>query len=279
MTTGPPCIGIRSGRVVDELTGNTTRKVLKITRRSADGVAGPVAGVECYPGCPAAGWSSLVARRAHNPKVVGSNPTPATTKSLVSALSGQGLSRSRGRSESPQATRAFGPKSTTGPSGTRRSAPAHAGPAWLKAEAHVAAGLQRRSSGRVRRPSATRPRRSARVGAREGCPGRVGQSCELPAPSCLSPRPNHPLVVVFQAGPGRPSTDGTPPGSLRRPSRPSAGGTTREDREELVIRGAAPEPEDLAPARRPMSWPWIFTALQCNPVLTTSSSRWTTAGL
>ena len=26
----------------------------------------------------AAGWSSLVARRAHNPKVVGSNPTPAT---------------------------------------------------------------------------------------------------------------------------------------------------------------------------------------------------------
>ena len=26
----------------------------------------------------AAGWSSLEARRAHNPKVVGSNPTPAT---------------------------------------------------------------------------------------------------------------------------------------------------------------------------------------------------------
>ena len=28
-----------------------------------------------------AGWSSLVARRAHNPEVVGSNPTPATTPS------------------------------------------------------------------------------------------------------------------------------------------------------------------------------------------------------
>ena len=27
-----------------------------------------------------AGWSSLVARRAHNPKVVGSNPAPATIK-------------------------------------------------------------------------------------------------------------------------------------------------------------------------------------------------------
>ena len=28
-----------------------------------------------------AGWSSSVARRAHNPKVVGSNPSPATTAS------------------------------------------------------------------------------------------------------------------------------------------------------------------------------------------------------
>ncbi len=30
-----------------------------------------------------AGWSSLVARRAHNPKVVGSNPAPATTATLA----------------------------------------------------------------------------------------------------------------------------------------------------------------------------------------------------
>jgi hypothetical protein len=29
-------------------------------------------------GLTIAGWSSLVARRAHNPKVVGSNPAPAT---------------------------------------------------------------------------------------------------------------------------------------------------------------------------------------------------------
>ena len=29
-----------------------------------------------------AGWSSSVARRAHNPKVVGSNPAPATIKQL-----------------------------------------------------------------------------------------------------------------------------------------------------------------------------------------------------
>ncbi|VXB42693.1 hypothetical protein PANT111_140120 [Pantoea brenneri] len=30
-----------------------------------------------------AGWSSLVARRAHNPKVVGSNPAPATNTSVA----------------------------------------------------------------------------------------------------------------------------------------------------------------------------------------------------
>ena len=41
-------------------------------------VAGSTAAVSelCYD--VFAGWSSLVARRAHNPKVVGSNPTPAT---------------------------------------------------------------------------------------------------------------------------------------------------------------------------------------------------------
>ena len=34
-----------------------------------------------------AGWSSLVARRAHNPKVVGSNPAPATNfKRLINSL-------------------------------------------------------------------------------------------------------------------------------------------------------------------------------------------------
>ena len=35
-----------------------------------------------------AGWSSLVARRAHNPKVVGSNPAPATITCLVGAREG-----------------------------------------------------------------------------------------------------------------------------------------------------------------------------------------------
>jgi hypothetical protein len=31
-------------------------------------------------GYSGAGWSSLAARRAHNPKVAGSNPAPATNK-------------------------------------------------------------------------------------------------------------------------------------------------------------------------------------------------------
>ena len=33
-----------------------------------------------------AGWSSLVARRAHNPEVVGSNPSPATKNGPVVQL-------------------------------------------------------------------------------------------------------------------------------------------------------------------------------------------------
>jgi hypothetical protein len=32
-----------------------------------------------------AGWSSLAARRAHNPKVVGSNPAPATKFNNIKA--------------------------------------------------------------------------------------------------------------------------------------------------------------------------------------------------
>ena len=43
-----------------------------------------------------AGWSSLVARRAHNPEVVGSNPSPATI--LVPWCSGYHVCLSRRRS-------------------------------------------------------------------------------------------------------------------------------------------------------------------------------------
>ena len=35
-----------------------------------------------------AGWSSSVARRAHNPKVVGSNPAPATKSEKAAMYSG-----------------------------------------------------------------------------------------------------------------------------------------------------------------------------------------------
>jgi ribosome maturation factor RimP len=35
-----------------------------------------------------AGWSSLAARRAHNPKVVGSNPAPATKFLVIDPILG-----------------------------------------------------------------------------------------------------------------------------------------------------------------------------------------------
>jgi hypothetical protein len=41
-----------------------------------------------------AGWSSSVARRAHNPKVAGSNPAPATKKAQVRPYARPGLRRS-----------------------------------------------------------------------------------------------------------------------------------------------------------------------------------------
>ena len=49
-----------------------------------------------------AGWSSLEARRAHNPKVVGSNPAPATrTKYCVYAQIAQSVEQ---RTENPRVT-------------------------------------------------------------------------------------------------------------------------------------------------------------------------------
>ena len=49
-----------------------------------------------------AGWSSLEARRAHNPKVVGSNPAPATrTKYCVYAQIAQLVEQ---RTENPRVT-------------------------------------------------------------------------------------------------------------------------------------------------------------------------------
>ena len=48
-----------------------------------------------------AGWSSLVARRAHNPKVVGSNPSPATKWSVSLEAYDVCLSRRRSRVRIP----------------------------------------------------------------------------------------------------------------------------------------------------------------------------------
>ena len=51
-----------------------------------------VAALKTEYGIPhSAGWSSLVARRAHNPKVVGSNPAPATKIKSLTCENGQGF--------------------------------------------------------------------------------------------------------------------------------------------------------------------------------------------
>ena len=42
-----------------------------------------------------AGWSSSVARRAHNPKVVGSNPAPATHQILSDQCPDSSVGRAR----------------------------------------------------------------------------------------------------------------------------------------------------------------------------------------
>ena len=69
----------------------TTTTAASAPRRRVRRLVAPGPLVTCRS---AAGWSSLVARRAHNPKVVGSNPTPATNESRSEALSahGEGLS-------------------------------------------------------------------------------------------------------------------------------------------------------------------------------------------
>ena len=48
-----------------------------------------------------AGWSSLEARRAHNPKVIGSNPVPATQTLSLNAQIAQLVEQ---RTENPRVT-------------------------------------------------------------------------------------------------------------------------------------------------------------------------------
>jgi hypothetical protein len=52
------------------------RCTLKYIRHALAGAATPSYNARL----PGAGWSSLAARRAHNPKVAGSNPAPATNR-------------------------------------------------------------------------------------------------------------------------------------------------------------------------------------------------------
>jgi hypothetical protein len=66
------------------LTKQQLSHILKI--KADKGLHGFVKNTKMRPAMTDAGWSSLVARRAHNPKVVGSNPAPATKLSSNSQL-------------------------------------------------------------------------------------------------------------------------------------------------------------------------------------------------
>ena len=57
-------------------TGRAREWQARIRGKSENGVDSPESGAD-FPRPFVAGWSSLVARQAHNLKVVGSNPTPA----------------------------------------------------------------------------------------------------------------------------------------------------------------------------------------------------------
>ena len=65
------------------VTAITPRKSVRETQVH-QGTRPIVAFVVWYPGRSDAGWSSQVARRAHNPEVAGSNPAPALKKALLS---------------------------------------------------------------------------------------------------------------------------------------------------------------------------------------------------
>ena len=72
-------MGIAGALPLPHLSGDFLPLEFGQSRSPGSGLAGVLTGVGAtgiIP-VPVAGWSSLVARRAHNPKVAGSNPAPA----------------------------------------------------------------------------------------------------------------------------------------------------------------------------------------------------------
>ena len=70
-----------SSRGVDQKNSGKETRLNKLTsppkvgEKEVDIIERPLYAADCV-----AGWSSLVARRAHNPKVAGSNPAPAMSR-------------------------------------------------------------------------------------------------------------------------------------------------------------------------------------------------------
>jgi hypothetical protein len=86
-----------------------------------------------------AGWSSTVARRAHNPKVAGSNPVPATkTWSCGEVGVHAGLSHRRSRVRVPSAPPCFEPLAQLVEHLTFNQGVTGSSPVWLTIHAEVA---------------------------------------------------------------------------------------------------------------------------------------------
>src|SRR5690606_7919996 len=112
-----------------------------------------------------AGWSSLVARRAHNPKVIGSNPIPATTPRAPLARGPLLVARPRGAAARPWLPRAA-PATRSRLDGDR---PPGAERALIDRAARLGARDRRRERtttpggpGRLRRRGGGRPRAGPR---------------------------------------------------------------------------------------------------------------------
>jgi hypothetical protein len=152
-------------------------------------------------GAHAAGWSSQVARRAHNPKVAGSNPAPATAKALhmqgFRLLEGLSWCRSRCQFEPPNGTTAVRDSVNCDPDATSL-----AGDYCFPARSNAVPDQRRRDFGCSSVAGASAPAESG------SCSG-LGKQATRPAPC-----PNRGGVAGVMAG----AREGLPcavPGWLR----------------------------------------------------------------
>ena len=198
------CIGTSSPR----FTAARATDVPRALYNRARGVYNPKSSI-------VAGWSSPVARRAHNPKVAGSNPAPATKPSGAPVRAPFLFLASTGSSGAPRARRARRRVSRPRPSGSRlltRYQPRSPGVSHVHWQA---------SRGRVLRHVLARLRRHRRRRARPpplGTSGIGWSASRSPSASRSSPWPT-PSATSPAATSTRPSPSGSGPAAASRPAR------------------------------------------------------------